>query len=119
MAFKTAARAAFREAYDKAKPVVLEPIMKVSVEAPKDFASAVLGSINRRRGAVTDHNTSGAFMQVDADVPLSEMFGYSSELRSLTQGRGEFTMEFAKYAAAPSAVQEELIAKYQELKRVA
>jgi len=116
-AFQAAAVGAFREVYRKAKPQILEPIMKVSVEGPVEFAGNVFATINQRRGMIVSSVEDGAFTRVDAEVPLSEMFGYSSQLRSLTQGKAEFTMEFLKYGRVPASVAEELIAAYQEKRR--
>lgn len=114
MAFRICAMAAFREAYMKAKPQALEPVMKVEVTAPEEFQGAVMGQINQRRGMIAGTQSQEALVTIEADVPLSEMFGYSTELRSATQGKGEFTMEFAKYAPAPRNIQEELIKEYQK-----
>ncbi|MDD8026407.1 MAG: elongation factor G [Acidobacteriota bacterium] len=116
-AFQAAATGAFREAYRKARPQILEPIMKVSVEGPVEYSGNVFATINQRRGMIVSSVEDGAFTRVDAEVPLSEMFGYSSQLRSLTQGKAEFTMEFLKYGRVPAAVSEELIAAYQEKRR--
>jgi elongation factor G len=113
-AFQTAALGAFREAYGKAKPVILEPIMKVAVEGPAEFQGNIFGSLNQRRGVIISSTEEGSNCQVEAEVPLSEMFGYSTVLRSLTQGKAEFTMEFAKYGRVPAGVSEALIKKYQE-----
>ncbi|RDV39576.1 elongation factor G [Bradymonadaceae bacterium TMQ3] len=113
MAFRLAARAAFRDAYKRANPVILEPIMKVEVESPEEFSGSVLGGLNKRRGMITGSRTRQGYAVVMADVPLSEMFGYSNDLRSATQGKAEFSMEFAKYAPVPRSVQEELIKEYQ------
>ena len=113
-AFKIAGRMALRQAYGKAKPVVLEPIMKVSVETPEEFSGPVMGGINRRRGQITGNTTHRGFTVIDSEVPLAEMFGYASDLRSSTQGRADFTMEFAKYAAVPNEVQKELMKKYED-----
>ena len=113
-AFQIAAIGAFREGYMKAKPVILEPIMKVQIAAPNEFQGNVFGLINQRRGIIgetTDENNTSV---VNAEVPLSEMFGFSTILRSSTQGKGEFTMEFEKYGKVPNAVAEELIKKHQE-----
>lgn len=113
-AFQIAAIGAFREGYMKAKPVILEPIMKVQIAAPNEFQGNVFGLINQRRGIIgetTDENNTSV---VNAEVPLSEMFGFSTILRSSTQGKGEFTMEFEKYGKVPNAVAEELIRKHQE-----
>jgi len=116
-AFQTAALSAFREVYDRAKPVILEPVMKVSVEGPTEFQGNIFGSINQRRGIIVSSTEDGAACTVDAEVPLSEMFGYSTVLRSLTQGKAEFTMELAKYSRVPTSVSEELKAAYQEKRR--
>ncbi|MCL1837457.1 MAG: elongation factor G, partial [Treponema sp.] len=100
---------AFREAYGKAKPVILEPVMKVSVEGPTEFQGNIFASINQRRGIISSSTEDGTFSRVEAEVPLSEMFGYSTVLRSLTQGKAEFTMEFEKYSKVPQSVSEALI----------
>ncbi len=113
MAFQTASRMAFREAYQRAKPKILEPVMKVSVEGPSDFQGAVYKSLMQRRGNVLGSTEDAGFARVDAEVPLAEMFGYSTDLRSATEGKAEFTMEFARYSPAPSAVSEELLKKYK------
>jgi elongation factor G len=114
MAFRICAMAAFREFYFKAKPTALEPIMKVEVAAPEEYQGNVLGLINQRRGMIMGTTTNDAFTTVEAEVPLSEMFGYSTELRSGTQGKGEFTMEFSRYAPVPRNIQEELVKKYEK-----
>lgn len=117
MAFQTAAIGAFRDAYEKAKPAILEPIMKVEVEGPSEFQGNIFGSINQRRGIIVSSTEDHNMCQVDAEVPLSEMFGYSTVLRSLTQGKAEFTMELAKYGRVPSSVSDELKKEYQEKRR--
>lgn len=109
MAFRIASRQAFKAAYRKANPVILEPIMKVEVECPEEFSGSVLGGINRRRGMIKGSKTRQGYAIITADVPLSEMFGYSSSLRSATQGKAEFSMEFEKYEPVPSQIQQELI----------
>jgi elongation factor G len=109
MAFHTAAIAAFREVYRKASPRILEPIMKVSVESPSEFAGSVFASINQRRGIIVSSVEDETATRVDAEVPLSEMFGYSTVLRSLSQGKAEFTMEFQKYGRVPKSISEDLI----------
>ena len=116
MAFKTAGIMAFRQAYAAAKPAVLEPIMKLEVSAPEEFQGAVMGQVNQRRGVINQSDTNEGFVVVVAETPLAEMFGYATELRSATQGKGEFTMEFSRYGIVPKSVQEELIKKYQEKK---
>jgi elongation factor G len=113
MAFQTASRAAFREAYKKAKPQILEPVMKVSVEGPTEFQGAIYKSLMQRRGNVLGSTEDAGFARVDAEVPLAAMFGYSTDLRSATEGKAEFTMEFAKYAPAPGDVSEELLKKFK------
>ncbi len=117
IAFQTAAQNAFREVYQKTKPLILEPVMKVSVEGPSEFAGNVFASITQRRGIIVSSVEDGTFARVDAEVPLAEMFGYSSVLRSLTQGKAEFTMEFLKYSKVPSHVAEMLIAQEREKDR--
>jgi elongation factor G len=112
-AFKTAALMGFREAYLKAKPTILEPIMKVEIEAPVEFQGAVVGQVNQRRGVILE-TVSSDVVTVTAEVPLNTMFGYSTDLRSATQGKGNFTMEFAKYSQVPRQEQEEMIKAYKE-----
>jgi elongation factor G len=114
IAFRIAARTGFRQAYEKAGPVVLEPIMKVVVESPEEFAGTVLGGLNKRRGVIIGSTPMEGLVQIESEVPLSEMFGYSNDLRSSTQGKAEFTMEFSKYSPVPRNVQEELIKKYAD-----
>jgi len=114
IAFQSAAQGAFRQAYEAAKPYALEPIMRLSVEGPAEFLGNIFAGINQRRGIIVSSVEDGMFARVDAEVPLSEMFGYSTVLRSLTQGKAEFTMEFLKYARVPAQVAEKLIAQYQE-----
>jgi elongation factor G len=117
IAFQLAAIGAFREAYGKAKPCILEPIMKVAVEGPTEFQGNIFASINQRRGIIVASAEDGTFSRVEAEVPLSEMFGYSTVLRSLTQGKAEFTMEFLKYGKTPQSISEALIKEYEEKRR--
>ena len=114
MAFQAAGLGAFRDAYRRAKPQILEPIMKVVVEGPTEFQGSVFASINQRRGIILSSNEDAAFSVIEAEVPLNEMFGYSTILRSLTQGKAEFSMEFLKYRRVPQSIAEELQKKYQE-----
>jgi elongation factor G len=114
MAFRICAQTAIREFYHKAGPIILEPIMKVEVETPDEFQGTILGGLNQRRGLIMGTTAQGNIAVVLAEVPLSEMFGYSNDIRSATQGKATFTMEFAKYAPVPKQKQEELIKKYQE-----
>jgi elongation factor G len=115
-AFKTASIMGFREGYEKAKPVILEPIMKVEVQAPDEFQGAVMGMINQRRGVIVGSENAEGFVIVNAEVPLNTMFGFSTDLRSGTQGKGEFTMEFQKYKEVPKQEAEVLMAAYKEKK---
>jgi elongation factor G len=112
MAFQIAGRKAFREAYPKARPVVLEPVMKLEVESPTEFQGAILKTVMQRRGTVVGTTEEEGFCRLEAEVPLSEMFGYATDLRSCTQGKAEFTMEFARYVRVPNAVQEDLKKEY-------
>jgi len=113
LAFQTAARAAFREAYRRAGPRILEPIMKVAVEGSGEFQGAIYRTLLHRRGTVIGSTEDEGFARIDAEVPLAEMFGYSTELRSSTQGKAEYTMEFARYAPVPRDVSEELMKQYK------
>jgi len=114
IAFQLAAIGGFKEAYFKAKPIALEPIMKVALEGPAEFHGAMVGTLMQRRGMIIGTTEADGFSQIEAEVPLAEMFGYSTTLRSATQGKAEFTMEFLKYDRAPGNVTEELMKKYQQ-----
>lgn len=114
MAFKIASMAAMREVYLKAKPTVLEPIMKLETTVPEEYQGPATGQINQRRGVIMNTTSIEGNVTIEAEVPLTEMFGYSTDLRSATKGKGEFSMEFAKYSPAPRNVQDELVKKYQE-----
>jgi len=117
IAFQFAAIGAFREAYEKAKPAILEPIMKVVVETPNEFQGNVFASLNQRRGIIMANTEDNTFSRIEAEVPLSEMFGYSTVLRSLTQGKAEFSMELEKYARVPAALAEQLRKDYLEKRK--
>jgi elongation factor G len=117
MAFQAAARGAFLEAYAKAKPVIQEPVMKVVVETPTEFQGAAMGSLNQRRGIIVGTQDEGVMCAIEAQVPLSEMFGYSTVLRSLTQGKAQFTMEFAIYKQVPQSIAEEITKAITEKKQ--
>jgi elongation factor G len=91
---------------------VLEPVMKLEVESPSEFQGALLKTVMQRRGTIVGTTEEGGFCRVEAEVPLAEMFGYSTDLRSCTQGKAEFTMEFSRYLRVPGEVQNELIKKY-------
>ncbi|MBQ9810271.1 MAG: elongation factor G [Spirochaetales bacterium] len=114
MAFQTAAIAAFKEAFLKAKPTILEPIMKVEIEGPSEFQGAIFGTVNQRRGMIVSSTEDNNVCTVDAEVPLAEMFGYSTVLRSMTQGKAEYTMEVCRYAKVPQSIGEELKKKKEE-----
>jgi len=116
IAFQEAARGAFRDFFPRAKPRILEPIMKVSIEGPAEFSGNMLSLIMQRRGTVIGSQEEEGGARVDSEVPLAEMFGFSTPLRSATQGKAEFTMEFAKYAEVPSNIGEELLAKAAKAK---
>ncbi len=116
MAFQAAAKGAWRSAYLSAKPVVLEPIMKVGVEGPTEFQGAMIGTLNQRRGVILGMTEADGYCQIEAEVPLSEMFGYSNALRSCTQGKGEFSMEFGRYDRVPTSVQEQIVKEFQDRK---
>ncbi|MCK9182462.1 MAG: elongation factor G [Fibrobacteraceae bacterium] len=112
MAFQICARMAFRQAFEKAGAQILEPIMKVEVQTPTEFQGAVVGNLSQRRGSIVGTSEDVGETTIEAEVPLSEMFGYATDLRSMTQGKAEFTMEFKKYSPVPRNIQEELIKKY-------
>jgi elongation factor G len=116
IAFKIAGSMAFKEAARKANPVLLEPIMSVEVVVPEDFMGDVIGDINSRRGKVLGMESRPAAQAIDARVPLAQMFGYATDLRSLTQGRATYTMQFAHYEPVPAAVAEGIIAKFGDAK---
>ncbi|MFN9736337.1 MAG: elongation factor G, partial [Microcystis sp.] len=111
MAFKIAGSMAIKEAVMKASPVLLEPMMKVEVEVPEDFIGNVIGDLNSRRGQIEGQETETGIAKVSAKVPLAEMFGYATDIRSKTQGRGIFTMEFSHYEEVPRNVAETIITK--------
>ncbi len=117
VAFQLAAIGAFKEGYAKAGPVIMEPIMKVAVEGPSEFQGVVMGSLNQRRGVIVGTFEEGNYTVVEAEMPLAEMFGYSTTLRSLTQGKAEFTMELSSYKRVPKSVADELIKAYEEEKK--
>jgi len=114
IAFQEAARAAWREAYDRGKARVLEPIMRVAVEGPTEHAGGVLTTLMQRRGAIIGQQESSGMTITEAEVPLAEMFGYATTLRSATQGKADFTMEFSRYMPVPESIEVELVAKAAE-----
>jgi elongation factor G len=111
IAFEIAAKGAFRQSMPKAGPQMIEPIMKVDVFSPEDNVGDVIGDLNRRRGMIKDQEPSSTGIRVKADVPLSEMFGYIGHLRTITSGRGQFSMEFSHYLPCPAQVAEKVIAE--------
>jgi elongation factor G len=111
MAFKIASSMAVKDAVGKADPVVLEPMMRVEVTMPEQFMGDVIGDLNSRRGQVEGMDSRGSTQVVQAFVPLAEMFGYATELRSMTQGRASYSMELSHYAEVPGNLAQELLAK--------
>lgn len=109
LAFRICAQTSLRENFPRTKPALLEPIMKIEIECPESFQGSVVGDLSSRRGLITSTETSGASCVIHGEVPLAETFGYSSDLRSMTQGQGVFSMEFAKYKKVPTALQEEIV----------
>ena len=109
MAFKIAGSMGFKDGVTKAKPVLLEPVMKVEVITPDDYFGDIMGNISSRRGNINGTEDRNGVKAIDAEVPLSEMFGYATDLRSITQGRGQFTMQFDHYAEVPRSVAEKII----------
>jgi len=114
MAFKAAAKGAFRQAYHKAGPVLLEPVMKVVVETPSEFQGTVMGTLTQRRGIIVGSQDEDTSSIIEAQVPLAEMFGYTTVLRSLTQGKAQFTMEFFAYKQVPQSITEEITKKNEK-----
>ena len=109
MAFKIAGSMAFKNGMEKAKPVLLEPIMKVEIVTPEDYFGDLMGNVSSRRGTITSTDDRNGVKVIDAEIPLSEMFGYATDLRSRTQGRGQFTMQFDHYSEVPKSVGEKII----------
>ena len=114
IAFQEAARGAWREAFDRSRPRILEPIMRVVVEGPAEFSGNVLSTLMQRRGMIIGSHEDSGMARIEAEVPLAEMFGYSTVLRSNTQGKAEFTMEFSRYLPVPQQIAEELIERARE-----
>lgn len=112
IAFRTAAKMAVLESMMQANPMLLEPLMSVEIDVPQEFQGAIIGGLNRRKGAILSTSSDDrGFVTVEAEVPLASMFGYSTELRSNTQGQGEFTMEFKTLSKVPRNVVEEMVKK--------
>jgi len=111
MAFTIAASMATKQLEQKGRPVLLEPVMKVEVVTPEEYQGDIMGDLSRRRGMIQEGGETPAGKVVRAEVPLGEMFGYSTQMRSMTQGRASYTMEFTKYAEAPASISEAIIKK--------
>jgi elongation factor G len=116
IAFELAAKGAYRQSMSKAGPQLIEPIMKVDVFTPDDHVGDVIGDLNRRRGMIKDQDAGATGVRIKADVPLSEMFGYIGHLRTMTSGRGQFSMEFSHYLPCPQNVAEDVVAEVKERK---
>jgi elongation factor G len=114
VAFEIAAKGGYRQTIPKASPLLMEPIMKVDVFTPEDHVGDVIGDLNRRRGMIKSQEPGVTSVRVKADVPLSEMFGYIGDLRTMTSGRGQFSMEFSHYAGCPKNVANEVIKEVKE-----
>lgn len=114
ISFRTATANAFRTAFKEAKPAVLEPIMDVEIVVPSEYQGAVMGEINRRRGMILSTEVEQDYCTIECEVPLNQMFGYSTDLRSLTQGKGEYTMEYKRHSPVSQNVQEELIKEFEK-----
>lgn len=115
MAFAIAARNAFKQAFLSASPIVLEPVMDVTVTTPSEYQGAVIGLINKRKGAIVDSDVQDDYLTVQASVPLNDMFGFSTDLRSCSQGKGEFAMSYVNHARVMPNVQDKLVKEYREL----
>jgi elongation factor G len=113
MAFKVAGSMAFQDAAKRAGPVLLEPVMRVEVVVPEEYMGDIMGDLNSRRGRIQSMEARGGTQIVTARVPLSEMFGYATDLRSRTQGRATYSMHFDRYEQAPQSVSEEVVARIQ------
>ena len=114
MSFKICAIQAFKEGMQKAKPVLLEPIMAVEIVSPDEYTGNIIGDINKKRGRVENQEDKKGIKTIDAKVPLANMFGYATQLRSLSQGRANYTMQFDHYEEAPRNVADEIIKKYSK-----
>ncbi len=115
MAFQICAQTAMRENFAKTRPVLLEPVMKVEIECPGQFQGSVVGDLTARRGMVLGTEMDGPTARIEGEVPLAETFGYSTDLRSMTQGQGTFTLEFARYRRMPPSIEREVVAERKKL----
>jgi elongation factor G len=109
LAFRICAQTALRETFPRMKPTLLEPVMRLEIECPSQFQGNVVGDLNSRRGLITVTETLGAVTRIEGEIPLAEAFGYSTTLRSMTQGQGTFSMEFLKYKKVPNSIQEAIV----------
>jgi elongation factor G len=116
MAFEIAAKNAFRQSMTKAGPQIIEPIMKVDIFTPEDHVGDCIGDMNRRRGMIKSQESTPTGIRIKTDTPLSEMFGYIGDLRTMTSGRGQFSMEFSHYSPCPKNISEEVIKEAKERK---
>ncbi|MFT7640998.1 MAG: elongation factor G, partial [Pirellulaceae bacterium] len=110
-AFQTASRDCFRKTFPQTKPALLEPIMTFDIECPENFQGAIVGDLTSRRGIITATDVREGVCKISAEVPLAETFGYTTDLRSMTQGQGDFTMELLCYRKVPASIQEEIVAE--------
>jgi elongation factor G len=117
LAFRESARGAWRQAVMQANPRILEPIMRIAVEGPSEFIGSIMATLTKRRAVIIGAGEESSTSRVEADVPLSEMFGYATVLRSTTQGKAEFTLEFLRYQPVPMALAEELIERVRKNKQ--
>ena len=117
VAFEVAARAAYRQSIPKAGPQLLEPIMQIDTFCPDDNVGDVIGDLSRRRGVIKSQEKTPTGVRVKAEAPLGEMFGYISDLRTMTSGRGQFSMEFSHYSPCPANVSEDIVETYRKNKK--
>ncbi len=118
MAFQVPARDCFRETFPKTSPALLEPVMKVEIECPNDYQGSITGDVTSRRGMIIGTEMGNQTSVIQAEVPLAETFGYATDLRSMTQGQGTFTMELAGYRRVPGSIQEEIVAARKKGKQL-
>ena len=114
LAFKLATQYAVREVFPKLSPYILEPVMTVNVNAPTEYQGSVTALLNKRKGSIVDSEVKNDYVEFVAEVPLNEMFGFSTDLRSISQGKGEFSMEYLKHARALPMVQQRLVEQYEK-----
>jgi elongation factor G len=110
LAFQICAQTTMRENFSRTRPVLLEPVMRIEIECPSPFQGSVVGDLTSRRGLIASTEVNGATARIQGEVPLAETFGYATDLRSMTQGQGTFTMEFARYKRLPASLEREVIA---------